>query len=112
MRAQEVIVRSKKDDKRESAIVGFEAAGGTDVEFKSSVESFDKLLEDSEGFRFFVEVLQADDRVVFNGGQFLRSLLVDEVDAGGIGRISVGDKGDVLLRFCGSDGLSHGDDGG
>ena len=68
VRAQEVIVRSEKDNKRESAIVGFEAAGGADVEFKSTVEAFDKLLEDSEGFRFFIEVLQADDRVVFNAG--------------------------------------------
>ena len=66
MRAQEVIVGSKKDDKGESAIVGFEAAGGTDVEFKSTVEAFDKLLEDSEGFRFFVEILQADDGVVLD----------------------------------------------
>ena len=63
VRAQEVIVRSKKDNKRECSVIGFEAAGWADVEFKSTVEAFDKLFEDSVCIRFFVEILQADDGV-------------------------------------------------
>ena len=33
------------------------------------------------------------------------------MNAGGIGRVSVSDKADFLLRFSGSDSFSHCDDG-
>ncbi len=81
------------------------------MEFESSIEPFDELLEGSVGFRFFVEVLQADDRVMFNAGQFLRTFFVHEVNAGWIGWVTVSDKADFLLRFCGSDSLIHCDNG-
>ena len=57
MGTQEVVVCDDKSGEGNGAVIGFESAGWADVEFKSTVEAFDKLLEDSEGFRFFVEVL-------------------------------------------------------
>ena len=66
MRSQEVVVGGEENDERERTVVGFKAAGRADMEFESSVESFDELFKGSVSFRFFVEVLQADDRVVFN----------------------------------------------
>ena len=47
--AQEVVVGGKENDKRQCSIVGFKAAGWTDMELKSSVESFNELLEGSVG---------------------------------------------------------------
>ena len=48
---------------------------------------------------------------MFKAGYFLRTFFVHEVNAGGIGRVSVSDKADFLLGLCGSDGFSHRDDG-
>lgn len=60
----------------------------------------------------FIEVLQADDGVVMDAGQILRAFFVHEVDAGRVRRISVGDKGDALMRLGSADGFGHDDDGG
>ena len=36
------------------------------MELKGSVETFDKLFEGSVGFRFLIEILQANDGVMLN----------------------------------------------
>jgi len=66
VRAEEVVMGGEENDERERTVVGFKATGRAHVELESSVESFDELFKGSVSFRFFVEVLQADDRVVFN----------------------------------------------
>ena len=68
MRAEEVVVVGKENDKRQGAVIGFKAAGRAHMEFEGSVKTFDELFEGSVSFRFLVEVLQADDRVMFNAG--------------------------------------------
>jgi len=47
--AQEVVMGGEENDERERAVVGFKAAGRADMEFKGSVEPFDKLFEGSVG---------------------------------------------------------------
>jgi len=88
---QEVVMSGEEDDERQGAVVGLEAAGGTNMELESSIESFDQLFEGPVGFGFFVEVLQADDGVVFDARDFFGAFFVHEVDAGGIRRVSIGD---------------------
>ena len=112
MGTQEVVVCGEEDDQRESAVVGLEAAGWADVEFEGSVEAFDQLFEGAVGFGFLVEILQADDGMVLNARYSFRAFFVHEVDAGGIGWVSVGYESDLLLRVCGSDGFGHGNDSG
>ena len=40
----------KEDDQRQGTVVGFEAAGGADMEFEGSVKVFNELFERSVGF--------------------------------------------------------------
>lgn len=45
MRSKEVVVSGEENDQGESAVVGFESAGWTDVELESSVKAFDELFK-------------------------------------------------------------------
>ncbi len=47
--AEEVVMGCEEDDQRKGAVIGFKAAGRTDVELESSVETFDQLLKGSVG---------------------------------------------------------------
>lgn len=82
------------------------------MEFESSIKTFDKLLEGTIGFRFLVEILQADDGVMLNARLFFVSLLVHEVDSSWIRWVPVGYESDFLIGIGCSDGFVHGDDGG
>ena len=50
VRAKEVVMGGKENNKRQGAIVGFKATGWAHMELKGSVETFDELLEGSVGF--------------------------------------------------------------
>ena len=50
MWAKEVVVGGEENDERERTVVGFKATGWANMEFKSSIESFDELFEGSGGF--------------------------------------------------------------
>ena len=57
-----------------SAVIGCKAAAWTDVEFESSVESFDELFEGPEDRRFFIEILKPDNLTVLNAREFFGTL--------------------------------------
>ena len=76
MGTQEVVVCDDKSGEGNGAVIGFETAGWADVEFKSSVETFDELFEWPKFSGFLVEILKSDDLTVFNGGDFLRTVFI------------------------------------
>ena len=45
VRAEEIVVGDEQSSQRHGTILGFEAAGGTDMVFVGAVETFDQLLE-------------------------------------------------------------------
>ena len=90
---------------------GFKAAERADVEFKSTVESFNNLFERPEFSGGFVEVLEAGDLFESNLMLFV-TFFVKEHDSCGVGRVGVGDEGKFLVGVCGADGFVHGNGGG
>ena len=92
-------------------VVGFEAAEWADVEFKRTVEPFNDLFEWPKLGGDFVEVLETDDLFESDLMVFV-AFFVEEHDAGGVGRIGIGDKGKFLVGVCCADGFVHGDGGG
>lgn len=111
MGAQEVVVRHNECGEGNGAVGGFEPGGGTDVEFEGAVEAFDELFKGSEFSGYFVEVLESDD-LLERDLMFLVAFGVEEHDAGGVGRVAVGDEGKFLVGAGGADGFIHGDGGG
>ena len=61
-------MRGEEDDQGQGAVVGLKAAGRAHMEFKGSVEAFNKLFESTIGFGLFIEVLEADDSVMLDAG--------------------------------------------
>lgn len=111
MGAQEVVVRHNERGEGNGAVGGFEPGGGADVEFEGAVEAFDELFERSEFSGYFVEVLESDD-LLKRDLVFFVAAGVEEHDAGGVGRVAVGDECEFLVWSGGTDSLVHGDDGG
>ena len=91
--------------------MGFEAAEWADVEFKRTVEPFNDLFEWPKLGRYFVEVLEADDLFESDLMVFV-AFFVEEQDAGGVGRVGIGDESKFLVGVSSADGLVHGDGGG
>ena len=60
----------------DSVVVRFEAVCLTGVEFKGSVEPFNKLFEWPKESRFFVEIPQANNLAMLNAREFFRALRV------------------------------------
>ena len=106
MVSQEVVMGHKQDDQGKSAIDGVKAVGGFYMVLKGSVESFDELLVGSELLRLTVEILEADYFAVLEG-RILSSLGIEEVDASGIGRVSIGHQDKGLVWISGADGFFH-----
>jgi hypothetical protein len=79
--------------------------------FEGSVEAFNELLVGSVGLGLTVEVLEPDHGAVLKRW-VLGSLGVEEVDARGIGGISIGHKDNGLMGVCGANGLCHCNNGG
>ena len=109
MGAEEIVVSNEEDELSDGAGSAAEAILGVDVIFVGSVESFDHLFKGSELFGFGVKVFQTDN--LFEGQIKGLNLGIDEMQAGLIRGVAVGDEGDgLVLTGCG-DGFKHGCDG-
>ena len=87
----------KERGEGEGAVAAGEAAGGADVVLVGAVEAFDELLERAELGRDSVEVFEANDLVQRKRGSGSGAVSVEEVHAGLIGRIAVGDEAEGAI---------------
>ena len=106
MGSQEIVMGHEQGDKGKGTIGAVKAVGWFYVVFKGPVEAFDELFVGSELLRLTVEILESDHLAVLKGW-ILGSLGVEEVDSCGIGGVSIGHKGNGLVRISGANGLFH-----
>lgn len=99
-----------KGCKSDGAVECFKACRRTDVEFKSTIKSFNDLFEGPELSGDFIEILKTDDLFESDLVIFV-TVFVEEHDAGSIGRVGVGDEGKFLVGRGSADGFIHGDGG-
>ena len=108
MGAQEVVVSNKQGSKRDCAIRAIKPVRRFYVVFISSVKTLNELFEGSEFLGLFIEVLKSNDLMMLDIRTISRDG-VDEVDAGWISGIAIGNKDDLLIRLSSTDRLLHSD---
>ena len=83
---------NKQGSERHGAVLSFKAASRTDMVFVSAIETFDQLLEGAKFLGDLIAILQADHLPQGKGGLGSRALSVEEVHAGLVGGVAVGDE--------------------
>ena len=112
MGAEEVVVGDEQGGEGQGAVGGGKAAGGADVIFVSTIEAFDKLFEGAELRRGGFQILQTDYLSQRVGGLGSGSMSVEEVQAGLISGVAVGDEAQGLIGGQGAGSLAQGHGGG
>jgi len=107
---KEVVVGHEQSGKGYRAINTVKTGGGPHMVFESSVQPLNKLLQSPPLFRLGIQVLQADNLLMLNFRAFILS--IQEMDAGRIGWIAVGNENDFLVGRCSPDRFLHGNNGG
>ena len=108
---EEVVVGNEQSGQGHSAIEGVKAGSGPDMVFEGSVQAFDQLLQCSPLCGFGVQVLEADDLFMLDR-RVVISQRIQVVDAGRIGRITVGHEDDLQIGSSGPGSFLHGNNGG
>lgn len=106
---EEVVVGHEQSSQNCCAVHAVKTGGGTHVVFESSVQSLNKLFESSPLLGFGVKILQADNLLVPDRRAIIEG--IQEMDAGGIGGIAVGNENEILVRRCRTDSFLHGNNG-
>ena len=94
----------------EGTVGGFEATEWAHMEFKRAIKPFNDLFKWPKLGGDFVQVLETDDLFKRDLMIFV-TFFVEEHDAGGVGRVSIGDEGKFLVGVSSADGLVHSDGG-
>jgi len=108
MAAEEVVVGNEKDGEGEGAIAGGKAAGRSDVVFVSAIQAFDELLEGAKLGGGGVAIFQTDHLLQSVGGLGRSAVGVEEVEAGLISGVAIGDEAQGLRVGHGAGGLAEG----
>ena len=106
VRAEIVVVSDEEGGEGDSAVLGGEAAGGADVVLVGAVEAFDELLEGTEFGGDRVEILEADDLPQGMWGLGRGALGVEEVHAGLVSGVAIGDEAEGLIVRLGARGFA------
>ena len=112
MGAQEVVVGDKEGGEGHGAVASGKATSGTDVVFVGAIEAFDELLEGAKFLGDRVEIFQTDDLTQGVGGLGSGAVGVEEVHAGLISGVAIGDEAQGLILGQGARGLAQSHGGG
>jgi hypothetical protein len=108
--AKEVVVGDKEDYQGQGSMEAIKPVGRFHMMFEGPIESFDELLVGSVGLRLAVEILESDYLAVLDRC-LPGSFCIQKVYSCGIGRVSIGDQDNRLIRPGGADRLFHGHGG-
>ena len=112
MGAEEVVVGDEQGGESDGAVARGKAAGRADVVFVGAIEVFDELLEGAEFLRDGVEIFQADHLPQGVGGLGSGAVRVEEVHAGLISGVAIGDEAQGLVFGESARGLAQSHGGG
>ena len=93
-------------------VLSDKAAGGTDMVFVGAVEAFDELLEGAKLPGDLVAIFQTDHLQQGKRGLGSGALGVEEMHAGWVGRVAIGDEAKGLIFGQGASGFAQGHGGG
>ena len=112
MGAEEVVVGDEEGGEGDGAVARGKAASGADVVLVGAIEAFDELLEGAKFFRYGVEIFQADH--LSQGVRRLGrgAMRVEEVQAGLISGVAVGDEAQGPVLGQGARGFPQRHGGG
>jgi hypothetical protein len=112
MRAKEIVEGDEQGGDGDGSVASLKAAGGADVILVGAVETFDELLEGAELGGDLVTIFQTDDLQQAKGGLLGRAMGIEEVHAGLIRGIAVGNKAKGLILRQGTSGFAQSHGGG